>query len=274
MVVESFSIASHSICAYVLFWLMGKFAPCVQSCWGLSQNALSPIAERDTLRRTPHFVHVGLIIWTVVGAVVFARKSGKFAFLRHTNRGWTTGVILQIRNATILANQLSPIDTLEGFQQWKIQYKRVVGAMHIWCWRNSLMMTAWISLLVLGILAHFSNFVSIFVGFQKYRAFLGHASVWDYTLGELVHIAMTSIILFLILIFVSLVDSRYRRFRVLLATKEIQECGSTISRCCTTRRRPTRLRRAHPHTVRGLRPQLFVFTVMVGIYTAVLAEYR
>ena len=95
------------------------------------------------------------------------------------------------------------------------------------------------------------------------------------TLLVVIMLFFVIVFVFVMLIFVSLVDSRYRRLRVLLATKEIPgmrlddfEVLHDTASAYTVYDVPIRMR----SVVYAL--QIFVFTVMVGIYTAVLAEYR
>ena len=183
---------------------------------------------------------------------------------------------MHIHNATILGNQLCEIDSAQGFLSWKTKYKRVVGGLHIWCSANSLYFASLLLFTASNLLLQIGHLIEIYIGYNRYKEILPDGAIHAYIEEWLPTTLLWVAVIFGVVIFLSLVDSKFRRLRVLMASLDIKGLGASLddfeiihstAAAYTVWDIPIRIH----SVIHAL--QILFFTAIVGMYSVMIVDW-
>ena len=142
------------------------------------------------------------------------------------------GFIVQIHNATVLGSMLHLVVAAEKSQQrdidqqfieWFDIYKKVIGALHAWSTRTSLLIGSLLLILLSEILYGFINILTLYMVIAKDPDIDDKSSVMFYINGSAVSYLLSfTIILLLLLSAMAMISVRYDRLRLLVVTTTIE----------------------------------------------------
>lgn len=130
------------------------------------------------------------------------------------------GTVMQVRNCTLLSQDLAQCKTHQDYLRWREWYKTVVGALHIWSWRVSPLVTVSAFFFALYSLSMLAQAVLVYIDIVQMR----EEETWlvasvTLPLGQFAN----ALVWLLILLFgLALIGGRYRRLGVLLATLQLE----------------------------------------------------
>lgn len=130
------------------------------------------------------------------------------------------GIVMQVRNCTLLSQDLAQCRTHQDYLRWREWYKTVVGALHIWSWRVSPLVTASVTFFAVYSLSMLAQAVLVYIDIVQMR----EEERWlipsvTLLLGQFAN----ALVWLLVLLFgLALIGGRYRRLGVLLATLQLE----------------------------------------------------